>query len=411
MIMSSVNKHTDTGRRAGAGEIAAAAVLEILGALLLFYAGYKAVWEGVDFETHIAIADAVDFAHFGAFISRHFEPLWHICVHVLGQALGLETIRAAGLVTGACHALTFLTACHLVRRLTRKPSPPAAAFLCILLGIAAAIYVPWFNELPYLGQGSPNVWHNPTNNMVRPIGLLVFGLTAIELARLKEDRFRSSARAAIVIPSALLLVLSTLAKPSFVQIYYPALFLIMLIWLFYSKGANLKHCLQFFLMCLPSLAVMILQYIRAFYSSNKDAGGVSIAPFRAAGFYTDNVGISLLLVTAFPLFMLLVSLLKREFRVCDGFALLIFLSGLAERMLLVEEGSREYHGNFSWGYMLALYYLWFCAIRQYLALWACGRKKSGLDIFLQVLASVLLALHVLSGIYYLYYILILHNGV
>ena len=106
MIMSSVNKHTDTGRRAGAGEIAAAAVLEILGALLLFYAGYKAVWEGVDFETHIAIADAVDFAHFGAFISRHFEPLWHICVHVLGQALGLETIRAAGLVTGACHALT-----------------------------------------------------------------------------------------------------------------------------------------------------------------------------------------------------------------------------------------------------------------------------------------------------------------
>ena len=34
--MSSVNKHTDTGRRAGAGEIAAAAVLEILGALLLF---------------------------------------------------------------------------------------------------------------------------------------------------------------------------------------------------------------------------------------------------------------------------------------------------------------------------------------------------------------------------------------
>ena len=153
----------------------------------------------------------------------------------------------------------------------------------------------------------------------------------------------------------------------------------MLIWLFYSKGANLKHCLQFFLMCLPSLAVMILQYIRAFYSSNKDAGGVSIAPFRAAGFYTDNVGISLLLVTAFPLFMLLVSLLKREFRVCDGFALLIFLSGRA--------------------------------IRQYLALWACGRKKSGPDIFLQVLASVLLALHVLSGIYYLYYILILHNGV
>ncbi|MEE1051580.1 MAG: hypothetical protein UIB39_05730, partial [Lachnospiraceae bacterium] len=216
--MSSVNKHTDTGRRAGAGEIAAAAVLEILGALLLFYAGYKAVWEGDDFETHIAIADAGDFAHFGAFISRHFEPLWHICVHVLGQALGLETIRAAGLVTGACHALTFLTACHLVRRLTRNPSPPAAAFLCILLGIAAAIYVPWFNKLPYLGQGSPNVWHNPTNNMVRPIGLLVFGLTAIELARLKEDRFRSSARAAIVIPSALLLVLSTLAKPSFVQI-------------------------------------------------------------------------------------------------------------------------------------------------------------------------------------------------
>ena len=42
--MSSVNNHTDTGRRAGAGEIAAAAALEILGALLLFYAGYITIF-------------------------------------------------------------------------------------------------------------------------------------------------------------------------------------------------------------------------------------------------------------------------------------------------------------------------------------------------------------------------------
>jgi hypothetical protein len=74
-----------------------------------------------------------------------------------------------------------------------------------------------------------------------------------------------------------------------------------------------------------------------------------------------------------------------------------------------------YHGNFNWGYILGAYLLWFISIRDYAA-WRCcfadGRGfKKAVAVLAFALCGIVLLLHLASGIYYLYYLVVLGNGI
>ena len=294
-----------------------------------------------------------------------------------------------------------------------------AALAATALSFASAIYVPWFNAKPYLGQGSPNPWHNPTTLIVRPIGLLIVMIVMGECLRVQRGGFRkkNGLRVWKGVLIAVLLLLSNLSKPSFVQIFYPAIFLLMFLWLFVYRGRNFPLGMQLLVCCLPSCALMGAQFFSAFYSgSNSDAAGVVFAPFKVAGLYTDNIAVSTLLVIAFPLLTCLFSIFRRTFDWTDFFAWLMLLVGMAEKFLLAESGSRMTHGNFNWGYILGLYFIWFSGIRLF-TLWAhslnegAGGVKKAVSIMAFSLCGAVLGLHLLSGIYYLYYLIVLGNGI
>lgn len=294
-----------------------------------------------------------------------------------------------------------------------------AALAATALSFASAIYVPWFNAKPYLGQGSPNPWHNPTTLIVRPIGLLIVMIVMGECLRVQRGGFRkkNGLRVWKGVLIAVLLLLSNLSKPSFVQIFYPAIFLLMFLWLFVYRGRNFPLGMQLLVCCLPSCALMGAQFFSAFYSgSNSDAAGVVFAPFKVAGLYTDNIAVSTLLVIAFPLLTCLFSIFRRTFDWTDFFAWLLLLVGMAEKFLLAESGSRMTHGNFNWGYILGLYFIWFSGIRLF-TLWAhslnegAGGVKKAVSIMAFSLCGAVLGLHLLSGIYYLYYLIVLGNGI
>lgn len=294
-----------------------------------------------------------------------------------------------------------------------------AALAAVALSFVSAIYVPWFNSKPYLGQGSPNPWHNPTTLMVRPIGFLIVMIVMGECLRVKRGGFRkkNGLRLWKGILIAVLLLLSNLSKPSFVQIFYPAIFLLMFFWLFTYHGRNFPLGMQLLVCCLPSCALMGAQFISAFYSgSNSDAAGVVFAPFKVAGLYTDNIAVSTLLVMAFPLLVCLFSIFRRTFGWTDYFAWVMLLVGMAEKFLLAESGSRMTHGNFSWGYILGLYFIWFSGIRLY-TMWAhsldegAGGVKKTVSITAFALCGAVLFLHLLSGAYYLYYLIVLGHGI
>ena len=348
---------------------------------------------------------------------------------------GFSAERAAGLVSGGLCAVTYLLAAHFLYRCGsfsgtgamdggfHRFSVPGAAALALLLSLVSAIYVPWFNAKPYLGQGSPNPWHNPTTIMVRPIGLLIFLVVMEECLRVQRAGFRRGQGLRIWkgILIAFLLLLSNLSKPSFVQIFYPAIFVLMVMWLFVYRFRNFTFALQLMVCCLPSVALMGAQFVSAFYSSsNSESSGVMIAPFKVAGLYTDNIAFSTLLLLAFPLFASFCTLVRRRFDWTDGFAWIMLLAGTAEKMLLAESGSRLWHGNFSWGYILAVYFVWFTSIRDLGAwggtLFAGDGKKEGnafhaCSVIAFLLCCLLLLLHLLSGLYYLYYLIMLGNGI
>ena len=306
--------------------------------------------------------------------------------------------------------LTYIIAFAAIRRTVPGLEAHEIAGLDLVLHLVGAAYVPLYNKEPYLGQGSPNIWHNPTTIVVRPIALLIFLLVVSIVIQAKKEDFENNIPAGRAVLTAILLVLSCLAKPSFVQVFYPAIFTLMVIWLIMYKGKNLKTALQLLLVCLPSLAVMILQFVIAFYGGNKNSGGITIAPFAVAGARTRSIPISMLLVLAFPLMMLLLSAIRKSFSWGDAFAWLLLLWGLVWRLLLAEKGERTWHGNFSWGYMLAVYIVWYMAVRNYLKFYFSEQmtgNKRGVGF---VLATILLAAHLVSGIYYLIYLVVLGHG-
>ena len=430
----------------GIGSILLGICLLLIGAMAVFYAAYKVSYVSVDYPIHVEIVKELDWHDPVQMLREHPEPVWHLLVRAVMHFGGFSAERAAGLVSGGLCALTYLLAAHFLYRMagtmgagtgdgnrqgslsgglsdasgTGRLSVAGAALFAMLLILSSAVYIRSFNETPYLGQGSPNPWHNPTTIMVRPIALLIFVLVMGECVRVQKSGFARGQGLRIWkgLLLAVLLLLSNLSKPSFVQIFYPAIFLLMFLWLFVYRGKNFPLGLQLLVCCLPSVALMGMQFVAAFYgSTNSDSAGVIFAPFKVAGLYTDNIAFSTLLLLAFPLLVSLCGIVRRTFDWIDFFAWLMLLVGMAEKFLLAEDGSRLWHGNFNWGYILGAYLLWFVSIRDY-ASWFISIRGSGSSTGFKKAASVLtfaltgllLLAHFLSGIYYLYYLIVLKNG-
>ena len=227
----------------------------LVGAAAVFYAAYKVSYVSVDYGIHVDIARELDWRDPVQMLKEHPEPVWHLLVRA-AMMIGFEAQRAAGIVSGGLCAVTYLlgalflyravgsgavtakdTAVNLSVKASAGTSPGSGsglsligtALFTLVLNLVSAIYVPSFNETPYLGQGSPNPWHNPTTIMVRPIALLVFVIVIGECVRVQRGGFRKGQGLRVWkgILIAVLLLLSNLSKPSFVQIFYPAIFLLM----------------------------------------------------------------------------------------------------------------------------------------------------------------------------------------
>lgn len=385
-------------------------VMIVISLMILFTCGFLTALVGIDYGPHEEIALSLTPGDPIGLFKAHPEPLWHLMTYGVVHLLRCRVEIAAGIVSGLLVILTYCIAFAAIRRTVPGLESHEIAGLDLVLHLAGAVYVPFFNKEPYLGQGTPNIWHNPTTIAVRPIALLIFVLVASMVIKAQKEEFENSIPAGKAVLTGFLLILSCLAKPSFVQVFYPAIFTLMVVWLIMYKGKNLRTAVQLMLMCLPSLAVMILQFVLAFYGGNSKSGGITIAPFVVAGARTPSIPISMLLLLAFPLMMLLLAAIRKSVSWGDIFAWIMLLWGLIWRLFLAEKGERTYHGNFSWGYMLAVYLVWYTAVRSYLKLYFSEQmtgNKRGAGF---VLATILLVLHLVSGLYYLIYLAALGHG-
>ncbi len=155
-------------------------------AFLLFIITYRIVFrltvnQNSDYYVHINYAKDItkyfsDLTHSTQNFPVNLSyPLWHILVYFtykLGSHFFYITDYryACAIVTALTNICLYLT----IDIILSKHDVKRAEIISFALCFVTPIYIPWFNESLYLGQGSPVTWHNPTNLIVKPFALISF---------------------------------------------------------------------------------------------------------------------------------------------------------------------------------------------------------------------------------------------
>ena len=379
-----------------------------------------------DIYIHALTASGFDFLDPHSITSRMAYPFWHLNFAVLYQ-LGMPLEWAATAVCAVYKMLGFL----LVQRIIYLYlMPDASAKLATLAALIAmmvtAIRIPSVNDAVYIGIGSPNVWHNPTQIVAVLSSLLCVFYTAHIVYLLQK-----STGQALSLPWKKLMLLggillfSAVCKPTFLQAFLPASGIFFLaLWI--KNPKQTPYFLQVIAAFLPAVLYFVMQYL--YYT------GV-VVPFTSGVALTLSLERfwaairNMLMMAAFPLFVLLFTQRKNALRdPALVLCLLIAAVSVLEAALFYETGVRENHGNFNWASMNAAFLLWVISLPRMInaiRLYHYNRLRLQEDAKGGILHSsalahaqqrlqrqsagflvsfILLLWHVYAGLYYLYYL-------
>ncbi len=377
----------------------------LLGVLLFFMAFYStyhllAEVDASDLTVHLDWVKEQDKWSMLTALLTGRDRLWHACVWLINR-LGVSMVYAGCLVTAGSVEAVYLIYNALFKRmlswLDRRVIPWASLTLCLV----SSIFMPWYTVQIYRANSSLNVWHNPTQLMVRPFALIAFWMTVRIYRRLREgDRWTNRAFESRweIVAYAFVLMLTVWAKPSFAQAFIPALAILMIVDLVRSRGKAFLFCFKVACAYIPAAVLMLMNLLSNFGSDS--SSGIEIALLDVWSYSTKNIPLSILLLFAFPLFVFIVDW-KRLLPSVEG---QLSLSNLAVAVVmkaaLAETGSRRYHGNLSWSYGLAAVFVWFLAMRSFLDMMFGNRLTGKKYTVVAVVGWMLLAMHLLTGIIY-----------
>jgi hypothetical protein len=315
------------------------------------------------------------------YITYYLSKLSHLSINTVGI-----------LFIDFCFSASVYIVYWLLRQFLSIPAS-LAMLSTVGLFIVCAIYVPVFNKNIYLGQGSPNVWHNPTLIILKPFSFLLTYLTicALDLREKKE----------YWLWICVLLFLTMIFKPVFWLVYIPALF----IYITLTQTKNLKVYLLATVAILPCCILALYQYhlMQIGFDKQSDGGsGVIISVFGVLHLYTPNVFISLLLAIGFPLAMAIFRFKAVFANKYLQFIWIMLVVGWIQMAFLAERGHHFGDGNFFWGYIIILHLLFVFSFIEYFK-WLFVEKigKNFVIRIEQIGVSLLLFAHFVSGIIYL----------
>ena len=369
------------------------------GTLILYIATYCAVAKGGelagDFPVHAQWALSLNRHTVWDFlIHKTAYPLWHIAVKT-GCKWGLNICGAAASATAVFNCFAYWCVGYVWNRSEKdRDGNTNIWFWSLLLFFMGPVYAPACTYSYYLGQGSGNTYHNPTNIAVKGAAVLAFAICAEILSEDKEPGKRK-----YLALSAVLLV-SALAKPSFLQGMIPGLGLYFCVTI---GGAGWKERLRrYFTLAaafIPAAAVLCFQFFVSFFGEASEGIGISYG--RILHQWTPNLLVSFLLAFAFPITVLLLDF-KRLCR-DNGIRLLICyeLCAWLESVFLYEKGAREAHGNWLWGSYISMFIVWMVSLIRYHG-WVGEKLRNGTWKPAAAIGYAVLFLQVLCGIFYWY---------
>lgn len=387
---------------------------------IVFYA--LALRPASDLSIHATWAAEGNFADLRSFLHHGAHPLWHALVAAV-LLTGLSLPESAALVTTLLKALEVYLLITLSARLLKK-----SGWLATVCGVAAAmvtsVWVPWVNPTVYLGVGSPNTWHSPTQMAAMVMMLLCVPLTAACVETFQHRLPEEGAKANVPWKDAsllsALLLLSLVAKPTFMQAFLPAACLYFLV-LWIRKPKNSPFFVRMIIVAAPAVLFMILQYLYYFGIIVPSQGNMA---FQVSWSKVGEVGVDVLLTRAFPIFVLLTCMERDTWRKpLYILTLTMDIVSIVEMLLLSETGRRASDGNFGWAMMGSALMLWVIMLPLFVKkvkAWF-GRRKAAAEgqPYLEDkpraeavkwgAGAVLLLWHVASGVYYIVYLLTTTN--
>lgn len=327
-----------------------------------------------DLPYHISMSMTAEDSWYYSFNAYIYQALYVLCS---GTTVGIALFLAA--VTVASLLLTEVLLRRMAGMQGRSWATMAAA---LVLNLVMPFYLKWAGDYRYVSYQSGNLWHNSTYLCMRLLALAV-----LLYAQGLEEDYRDRVTVRQWLTFALLLVICTGIKPSFLTVYAPALAL-KLLWDL-CHGVRFKQVFLLGAAVLPACGVVLWQNMVLF---GADTGnGMIFDPWYTFSLHANRPKLAILCSLAFPLTVLGASLLAmsrqqwRQLRavredVWPGgiyqlrlnrtylFAWLMALVGFAEALCLVETGSRSRDGNFLWGYLFALFWLYVVSLIKWLSL-------------------------------------------
>ena len=274
-------------------------------------------------------------------------------LYVLG---GNSGVLIAVFLTGMSVGTVLLTKKLLALEDGAKEKELSLTVQALMCNLVMAFFLPLAGKYRYVSYQNGNLWHNSTYLVMRLIGMATL-LYYFRLEKTYGERI--SAKNWFILTA--LLAVGTGVKPSFLTVFAPTLALKLLWDLFH----RVRFRQIFLLGCtvLPSLGVMLWQNAVLF---GQDTGnGFHFAPWYTFSLHADRPKAAVLCSLAFPLVVALFSLKKIFSDKQYFFAWMMTGIGFFEALLLAETGSRSRDGNFLWGYLFALFFLYVYSFRVF----------------------------------------------
>jgi len=260
-----------------------------------------------------------------------------------------------------------------------------------------------YDGIPFLPISSPNMWHNPTQLLLRPFQLisLYFFLRVIHNIKIPSNSIYYFKNLTMF---SMFSVLATLAKPAGNFVIMPAFAIYAALILFGKLKERIIPALGLFVATLPIIATMLIQYQSAGIAGVGDYfiplemrfhfGTLANLSFEQVMFFAaSNV--------LFALFIFITLGFKNMIKsplYCIG--IMTYFVGFFQFFFLTDG---TWHFNMAWPYMFGSYIIMACSIIPLLTL-----EKSIKNMIIKVIGYSIYCIHFIFGLRYI--ILYLNTG-
>lgn len=339
--------------------------------------------------------------------------MWHMLTLFFYKILLIPLDVSAAYSTCAFAVFTYLVFYWILHkilyRLELGEDNVKTAFVAFCLCVAEPLGAFWLDSSAF----SMNSIHNPPYGCVKGFSLICFCLVCDIWGRQKDPEYRGiffpveNGLKKYYIYLSALLFLSAMAKPTFAEMFIPAVALCMLAeWFFRIRCGNgsakayFRHCLYTLCCAIPTLIYILAQFIVYFLLGGgyRDSGSLIVTKFLEVWkLYSDNVALSVVLSLAFPMFMLLIDT-AHFFKTDMGrLSLVCIAAGFMEAAFLGEDGPQLSHGNFMWPIMSAMLLIYTVSTLRLLVLEKKQNDTTAKRVLLSI-AWLIFCLHALAGI-------------